>query len=817
MRTVKESRHSKVPSTFKNVVDWKNDNYDLIVVGGGISGATIAYIAGHDYHQKVLVLEKEVHIGGALYDEREKETGMLVQRYGSHFLHTDNGYVYEFLRKFGDWTPFQLTAGTRLNGKSVSIPFHYGSIDVLYPPEEAAALKAAIAEEYNYEKYVSLMDMLRSEKKQISDFAKLLLRKHFIPLHAARFSQKSKKINGDIMRDAFFQLGYADGCYANRYQMLPNAGFAALIKKMLSDPFITVKTNVNAAELLEIKPKKEKKTGHQNCVYFCGRPLETPIVYTGSIDELFGYKFGRLPYHQIGIDYQISEKHLPYCCMNFPGESYYSCSDFSKFNGDYGDKLTVISREHNTKLGFCAYPKINGDSIKTYQKYRRLVDQTKNLFLAGRLANYHFIQIDDAVTEAMNLIERIPFADIDLTPDYVAYKRPPEQLLDHIDNYKKNAAIKSELIIGNLKREAPEITVIIPTYKRLTSLKRALQSVWNQDITEAEYEVLILDNDPQRGNETEEYLLTLKDKKNLFYYKNRKNLGAYGNMNRCMELARTDWIAMLHDDDVMFPNALRWALNSKRQINDSKLGIIIPKQIQVYSKSEVLRRMKESGVLDKDLVVKRQRSCRHEKKRWLIYLRAQEGCRRRFWRISKFDCYMIPFLYPAPSYGTLINRKAMLDVGGYSEGYPTDDNLCCVKMSEKYHCYLCGEAWGLYSFYTADVTKPRSALQFVDAIVQYRLYMEKRSFACRLMGKLMRQAAYIDAVEGDFWFGKTSRGYNVGPQCYQYYNDYHATERDRSRAQRMRKIWEFWVYVRTYLFGKRIDFDMVKRCNGEHV
>ncbi len=792
-------------------------DYDLVVVGSGISGATVAYIAGHDYHQKVLVLEKKNHIAGLVYDEREKEAGVLVQKYGTHFIHTDNTNVYQFLKGITDFYPFQLTAATIIKGKEVSIPFHYGAIDTLYAPEDAARLKNSIADEYKYERYVPLIDMLRSENKDISSFAKLLMNEHFIPLEAARRGISVKKLDGRVLWGNYFQLGYADGCYTERYQMLPKNGFTALVKKMLSDPHITLITGVNAIEHLQIR-KSADADEKKNILYFDGEEVEIPVVYTGGLDELFDYCYGALPYCRMDVEYRIENARcLSAPCINTPsGTEGFSRSDYSYFDCSYSGGKTVVAREFESRKGFQTSPRPPRKKNNQYQKYRKLADETENLYLCGRLAEYRFMSMADAAAAAMNIMDSLPFPKIDLTPDYVQYKRPTSQIIHSGDNFKKNAHIVSDLLIGDLSRNLPEVTVIIPTYKRTESLKRALDSVWKQDISANRYDVLVLDNDPAPNNETYQYLSTLK-KENLYYYKNRENLGAYGNMNRCMELARTDWVAMLHDDDVLFSNAIRWALNSRTEINDPKLGIIIPRQLQAYSSEDVKRRMNERGKVQEDLIKERKKCCADHKWRWLAYQRLFEQTRRRFWKISKFDCYMIPFLYPAPSYGTLINRKAMLDIGGYGEGYPTDDNLCCVKMSEKYSCYLCGETWGIYSFYSADVMKPRSAMQFVDAVVQYRLYMEQHSLRCWLAGKVIRKGAYLDAVEDDFWFGKSQRGYNTAKENYRYYTQYHASEGRKKWCRRLQKCWEFWVFLRTVLFGKRINFDMVKRCNGEHI
>lgn len=787
-------------------------NYDLIVVGSGISGATIAYIAAHDYHQRVLVLEKESHIAGLAYDERDHASGMLVQKTGSRFIHTDDEHIYKFLKGIVDLYPFQLTANTIIQGKEVPIPFHFGSIDVLYGKEDACSLKREIAEEYRYERFVPLLEMLRSENERISEFAKLILQEHFIPLEAARQGVPAEKLDGRVLRGHYFQLGYNSGCYTDRYQFLPCGGFTAMIEKMLSDPRITLKTGVNAANIFTITEGEKSK------ILFEGVPIGIPVVYTGSLDELFSNRYGVLPYHHVSEQFKIErERQLSAPCLNTPGdEKGFSMTDHSFFDEAYSCGKTVVSIEKSSKNGYSTTPKASKKSNLQYKRYRRLADRVEGLFLCGRLAEYRFLSISDAICGAMELIGRLPLSEIDLVPDYVKYKRPLSEIVNSGDNFKKNQHIASDLLIGDLSRQLPDVTIIIPTYKRLESLKRALASVWKQDISNDKFDVLVLDNDPTLKNETQVYLSGL-NRDNLYYYKNRENLGAYGNMNRCMELARTDWVAMLHDDDVLFPNAIRWALNSKDAIHDPKLGLIIPRQLQAFSRDEVKRRMNEKGILQRDLIRERKKLCVNSKKRWEIYQKTFENTRRRFWRISKFDCYMIPFLYPAPSYGTLINRKAMLDIGGYGEGYPTDDNLCCIKMSEKYNCYLCGESWGVYSFYSADVMKPRSALQFVDAVVQYRIYMEQHNFLCKIVGKIIRQGAYLDAVEGDFWFGKNQRGYNTAMENYKYYTQYQASDKRKCWCRRIQKVWELWVMARTYLFGKRISYEMIQRCRGEHI
>ena len=658
--------------------------------------------------------------------------------------------------------------------------------------------------------------MLKNDNKGIKNLANKLLHKHFIPYNAAQRGIKEEKLNGKVLMGQYFALSYRDECYLDQYQMLPKEGFTELIKKMLSDERIELKLGVNYRNYFYINK--------HNHIEFVESGKKTPIVFTGGLDELFDYKYGALPYYSMSVNFCFENRKEDNAhCTIYHDRPYTSCTDFGMLSNKIErktDLATIVSYEYsgkqaNKEEAFDCFPKESTSAKKLYKKYRKLANKIDGLYLCGRLANYRYQDIGNCILEAMKVISSIKLGTMDLVPDYVKYKRPPSDLLKEVNNFDKDSKIKSVLLIGDLSRELPKITVVIPTYKRVKTLERTLQSVYRQDISKEDYDILIVDNDPMPENETHQYLKQ-HTTKNLYYYKNEVNLGAYGNQNRSILLARTKWVCVVHDDDVLFTNAIRWALNSLEEINDPKTAAILPRQIQVHSDMEMRCRMKEKGIINKNEINRRKKEIKDNKKRWVWYRRVQEDTRRRYWRISRFDCYMVPFLYPAPSYGSLINRDAFVECGGFYEGYPIDDNFTFNRMTKKYHIYLCGQSWGLYSFSTADVTKPRGALQFVDAVVQYRLYMEKRSIRCRIASHFIRKGAYIDAVLGDVNYGCFVRGYNVCAENYQYYSEYKVSEKRRIIARRAQKIWEMWILLRTKLFGKRISFDLIKRSNGEH-
>ncbi|MCI8917674.1 MAG: NAD(P)-binding protein [Eubacterium sp.] len=167
------------------------NNYDLIVVGAGITGATAAYIASHEYRLKVLVLEKK-DLGGLLSDYIDHDTGMLVQSYGTHFIHTNNKHIYDFLSQIVPMIPFTLNSRTIVDQMEVQMPFNLQVVDALYDKEKAEEIKLKIMKIFQFEEFIPLTDMLRCRDADIASFAEKLVREHYIPLYKKSMDSKEK-------------------------------------------------------------------------------------------------------------------------------------------------------------------------------------------------------------------------------------------------------------------------------------------------------------------------------------------------------------------------------------------------------------------------------------------------------------------------------------------------------------------------------------------------------------------------------------------------------------------------------------------------
>lgn len=141
------------------------------------------------------------------------------------------------------------------------------------------------------------------------------------------------------------------------------------------------------------------------------------------------------------------------------------------------------------------------------------------------------------------------FVDGDLYKDYSSF-----HIFKRRNNFKKFQKEESKLIIGDVSRRAPKVSIVIPTYKRADVLKDAVDSALNQE-NYSDLEVIVVDNEGKWEQETEtEILMKSYQDERLFYYKNKNNIGQRGNWNRCLELARGKWICFLQNDDMLLPN-----------------------------------------------------------------------------------------------------------------------------------------------------------------------------------------------------------------------------------------------------------------------
>lgn len=381
----------------------------IIVVGSGFSGSILARKIAEELDREVIVLEKRSHIGGNMYDEYD-EHGILVQVYGPHFLNTNNFAVIKFLQQYGELFPHNTKLLSFIDGRYVRLPFNFTTVQQLIGAEQAEPLLAKLRQEFYGRDRVPVLELVEHSDKNISAYGKLLFEKAYRTYTSKMWGIEPEEIDKYVLDRVPMAMGY-DERYLNKdFQYLPVQGFTKLFEEMLNHPNIQVQLNVDALKHLRL----DENAGR---VYYDGQSVEC-LIYTGAIDELFGLKYGALPYRSLDIRYEYSDKEsmLPSEIISYPQAAGYTRSteyrkimyDESKVRGSVVATEYPLQYDPQAEIGNIPYyPVLTEESQQVYQKYLAEVHKYNNLFLCGRLAEFKYYNMDVCIEHALSYFENV--------------------------------------------------------------------------------------------------------------------------------------------------------------------------------------------------------------------------------------------------------------------------------------------------------------------------------------------------------------------------------------------------------------------------
>ena len=362
-------------------------NYNYLIVGSGLYGATIAQQA-KKAGKSVLVIDKRPNIGGNIYTE--KVEGIDVHKYGAHIFHTNNKEVWDYVTSFVDFNRFTNSPVANYKGELYSMPFNMYTFNKMWgvvTPEEAAAK----IEEQKKE--------ITGEPKNLEEQAISLVGRDIYEKLVKGYTEKQwgrdcKDLPAFIIKRLPVRLTFDNNYFNALYQGIPIGGYTKLIEKMLEG--IEVRLNV---DYLENKEELDK--------------LAEKVIYTGPIDAYFDYKLGTLEYRSVRFENEILDK------PNFQGNAAVTYTDretpwtriiehkwFEFGKDENGNDLpkTVISREYSSewKLGDEPYYPVNDakNSI-LYEQYKALAEAEDNVIFGGRLGEYKYYDMDKTIEVAL--------------------------------------------------------------------------------------------------------------------------------------------------------------------------------------------------------------------------------------------------------------------------------------------------------------------------------------------------------------------------------------------------------------------------------
>ncbi len=374
-------------------------NADLVVVGSGFFGLTIAERAATELGLKVLVIDRRNHIGGNAYSERDAETGIEVHKYGAHLFHTSNERVWEYVNRFTTFTDYVHKVYGVHNGEVFSLPINLATINQFFranfTPDEARALIQEQAGE-----------LAGSDPQNLNDKGIQLIGRPLYEAFIKHYTGKQwqtdpKDLPAGIISRLPVRYNYDNRYFNDKYEGLPTDGYTAWIERMADHPNITVHLDTDFFD--ESQPLN--KTALVGTV---------PVIYTGPVDRYFDYAEGELSWRTIDFEQEILDT------GDFQGTSVVNYNDadtpFTRIieprhfhpERDYQTEKTLIMREFSrfAESGDEPYYPVNtADDRLKMLAYRDLAKAEDSVLFGGRLGTYKYLDMHMAIGSALTMFD----------------------------------------------------------------------------------------------------------------------------------------------------------------------------------------------------------------------------------------------------------------------------------------------------------------------------------------------------------------------------------------------------------------------------
>ena len=260
-------------------------NHDLVVVGSGLFGLTVAERCASDLGLRVLIVERRSHIGGNAYSEAEPQTGIEVHRYGAHLFHTSNARVWDYVNRFTAFTGYQHRVFSAYKGRVYPMPINLATICEYFgrimSPAEARALVAAQAGEVAPDAAENL------EQKAISLVGRPLYEAFIRGYTSKQWQTDPVDLPAEIITRLPVRYTFDNRYFSDKFEGLPVDGYTAWLERMVDHPGIEVRTNT------EFQDVRGELAG------------QVPVVYTGPLDAYFGYCAGDLGWRTLDFEQEV--------------------------------------------------------------------------------------------------------------------------------------------------------------------------------------------------------------------------------------------------------------------------------------------------------------------------------------------------------------------------------------------------------------------------------------------------------------------------------------------------------------------------------
>lgn len=360
---------------------------DCLVVGAGFAGATVAEqlaCAGH----RVLVIDRRSHIGGNAYDETDAY-GVLVHRYGPHIFHTNSAKVLAYLSRFTDWRFYEHRVLARVDGRFYPIPVNRTTLNLVFGQRLQTD---AQAQEFLNAQRVPVEQPANSEQVVLSQVGPRLSEMFFAGYTRKQWGRPLSELSPSVAARIPVRFNDDDRYFTDTYQFMPAGGYTRLFARMLSHPLIHVQLGIDYL-------------AHRDSL-----PAARHVVYTGPIDAYFGCCYGPLPYRSLRFEHEHlpdTSQYQPVATVNYPNEEAFTrITEFKHLTGQKHPGTSIV-REYPSDDGEPYYPVLTPHSEALLKRYQALADASPDVTFVGRLAQFRYYNMDQAVAAALVAAQRV--------------------------------------------------------------------------------------------------------------------------------------------------------------------------------------------------------------------------------------------------------------------------------------------------------------------------------------------------------------------------------------------------------------------------
>ena len=365
--------------------------YDYLIVGSGLFGSVCAYELSKKGFS-VLVVEKRNHVGGNIYTSELE--GIEVHTYGPHIFHTSNKNIWEYVNRFGEFNNFINSPIARYKNEIYNLPFNMNTFSKIwkdvFTPEQAMAKIDEERQKFFVKNPTNL------EEQAINCVGTTIYEKLIKGYTAKQWGKDCKNLPPFIIKRLPIRFIYNNNYFDDTYQGVPICGYTKIIEKMLYG----IKVILNC-DFFDHKDELIQSAYN--------------IIYTGPIDRYFSYKYGALEYRSIRFETEIINT------SNYQGNAVVNYTDYDVpftriiehkhfYNLTNIDK-TIISKEYSffDDESHCEpfYPINDEKNMELYKKYKEEAKLLKNVFFGGRLGQYKYLNMDQTIESALELLKAI--------------------------------------------------------------------------------------------------------------------------------------------------------------------------------------------------------------------------------------------------------------------------------------------------------------------------------------------------------------------------------------------------------------------------